>query len=121
MELVTHTFKSPKRYFLIEIRQNASSTVLTAATVKQWISALFLRLFGTDLFGRADLDVFLQSPTRAICSIQNELAVKLRCALVLPPVELPGGANIESFHVMREASFIQSLFHNSRTDFPPLV
>jgi hypothetical protein len=69
----------------------------------------------------ADLEVFLQGPTRAICSIQTELAVSLRCSLALPPIRLPGTADVEGFHVLREASFMQPLFHDSRLDFPPLV
>jgi hypothetical protein len=69
----------------------------------------------------ADLEVLLQGPTRGICSIQTELAVSLRCSLALPPMWLPGTADIEGFHVLREASFMQTLFHDSRLNFQPLV
>jgi hypothetical protein len=114
------TIKSPLRYFLLEVKQS-SPTVLTEEKVRQAISAQFLRLFGEKALASAELDVFLQGPTQAICSIQNNLAVCLRCSLALPPVPLHDCEEIEAFHVLFEASFLQSLLHNSRFDFPPLL
>jgi RNase P/RNase MRP subunit POP5 len=121
MDVSPRTIKSPKRYFVIEIQRKAPSASLTSASVKQMISAQFIRLFGTAGFAAIDLEVFIQGPTRAICSVQNELAVNLRCSLALPPPRLPGIPDLECFHVLREASFMQALFHDSRLDFPPLV
>jgi hypothetical protein len=114
------TIKSPRRYFLVEIRQK-DPVVLTEAQVRLAISAQFIRLFGERAFAGAELEVDLQGASRAICSIQNELAVALRCSLALPPVPLPDYPELETLHVLSEASFLQALFHSSRLDFPPLV
>jgi hypothetical protein len=114
------TIKSSRRFFLLEIRQT-EPVVLEEEKLRQSISAQFVRLFGEFPLSSMDLEVFVQSPSRAICSIQNELAVCLRCSLALPPIPLSGCPEIASLHVLCEASFLQPLLHNSRLDFPPLL
>jgi hypothetical protein len=114
------SIKSPRRFFLLEVSQS-TTVLLSAEKVRQAISAQFLRLFGERALSSAELEVSIQGPARAICSIQNELAVCLRCSLALPVVPLPDCAEIDGFHVLFEAAFLQSLIHNSRFDFPPLT
>jgi hypothetical protein len=118
MTFAVRTLRSPRRYFLVEVRSRSSESL---ENVHQQITALFLRLFGSSVTSKVDLQVFSQTQNHFICSVPNEFAVSFRCAIALPPIPLPHQAEIEGFRVLSESSFMQSLFHNSRLDFPPLT
>jgi hypothetical protein len=121
MDYGVRTVKSKRRFFLVEIEQRENASLLTQENVATAITAVFVRLFGSDGMDKLDLEVFAQGAKIFICSVSNCLGIALRCALTLPPIPLPRIPEISAFRVLSEASFLQALLHDSRLDFVPLV
>jgi hypothetical protein len=121
MDFGVRTIKSPRRFFLVEVSQINRATVLTAGDIAQAVTAMFIRLFGSEGMAALNLEVAGYSADRFICSVPSNLGVALRSALTLPIVPLPSAPEIAGFRVLSEASFMQALLHDSRLDFPPLM
>jgi hypothetical protein len=121
MDYGVRTIRSERRFFLVEVEQRANASLLTPDNVAKAITAVFVRLFGSEGMNKLDLEVCTQGANIFICSVSYCLGIALRSALTLPPILLSSVPEISGFRVLSEASFLQALLHNSRCDFAPLV
>ena len=117
MSINIRTFSPTKRYYLLEAEPCANETILSKKDVNDAIRKNLLKLFGSAEIDKIPIEVFERETNRFVVSTDASKSIALRSCLLLSP----SNSRIHNFRVISEASFLQSILHNSRLYFSPLL
>ena len=111
------TVQSTRRFYLLNTKSIRDDSIITMDDVYSTIHNNLVFLFGKNEFESFGLEVKKYELNVFVVSCVEKKAIGLRSGIFIPPNSSP---NIESWRIIGEAGFLQTLLHKSRDFFKPL-